>query len=264
MRSRANFRGHPIHPMLIPFPLAFLVGALAADLGASVLNQSDLSLIAWYLIPAGIVAGLVAAVPGLVDFLATVPPDSSGKKRGLRHMIVNVGALALFGIAWVLRGGPGVAPEPVIIALEALGALALLIGGWLGGTLAYRNQIGVDHRYAHAGKWSEARVDAESDGWATVARTDELELNQMKLVHVDGRRIVLARSDAGWSAFADRCTHRGGSLAGGLLACSTVTCPWHGSQFDVRTGNVSAGPASGPIQSFPVEVRGSEVRMKAG
>jgi nitrite reductase/ring-hydroxylating ferredoxin subunit/uncharacterized membrane protein len=248
--------------MLIPFPIAFLVGALVADLGARLLGNTDLVIIAWYLIPAGIITGLIAAVPGIIDFTATVPPDSSAKKRGLRHMVVNVTALVLFGLAWFLRGGPGVSPEPVLLGLEFLGAGALTIGGWLGGTLAYRNQIGVDHRYAHAGKWSEARFDSSADGWTTVARADELKINQMKLLHLDGRRIVISRSDSGWTAFEDRCPHRGGSLAGGLLTCDTVTCPWHGSQFDVRSGKATAGPAEDAIVIFPVEVQGDLVRVR--
>src|SRR5690606_25569632 len=143
-------------------------------------------------------------------------------------------ALLLFLLAWILRGGPGVAVETAIVGIEGAGGALRLAGGWMGGTLACRNQIGVGPRHANGGRWSEEDVELDEDGWASVARTDELKINQMKLVRVDDSRVVLARSEAGWVAFEDHCPHRGGSLSGGLLACDVVTCPWHGSQFDVR------------------------------
>lgn len=73
---------------------------------------------------------------------------------------------------------------------------------------------------------------------------------------------MLARIDTGHCAFDDACTHRGGPLADGVLACGIVTCPWHGSQFDVRTGAVKAGPANEAIHTYPVEVTGDEVRLR--
>ena len=94
-----------------------------------------------------------------------------------------------------------------------------------------------------------------------VARADELKVGQMKLLHVGGRRVVLARTEKGHVAFDDRCTHRGGPLADGVLICGTVACPWHGSQFDVHTGEVKAGPAEQPITTYTVKQAGGEVRL---
>ena len=65
----------------------------------------------------------------------------------------------------------------------------------------------------------------------------------MKLVHAGDKRIAVARTEKGYAAFQDRCTHRGGPLSDGVLICGTVQCPWHGSQFDVHTGEVKCGPA---------------------
>jgi nitrite reductase/ring-hydroxylating ferredoxin subunit len=176
-------------------------------------------------------------------------------------MLVNLSAVTLFALAWWLRGGAAAAPGGVVLALELAGAGLLGAGGWMGGTLAYRNQIGVDHRYAEAGKWREARASTEN-GEAVVAESGELEVNQMKLVRVDGRRIVLARTVKGYVAFDDHCTHRGGSLAGGMMICGTVQCPWHGSQFDAATGEVRAGPAKRGIATYEVEVTGKEIRVR--
>ena len=131
----------------------------------------------------------------------------------------------------------------------------------MGGTLAFRNQIGVDHRYARAGKWAEESVSSGADGTAILAHSGELEIDQMKLVHVNGRRIVLGRTAEGYVAFNDRCSHRGGSLAGGTMMCGRVQCPWHGSQFDVASGAVKAGPAEEAIETFRVEKKGDRLEV---
>ena len=74
----------------------------------------------------------------------------------------------------------------------------------------------------------------------------------MKLIHTKDRRIVVCKTEKGYAAFDDHCTHRGGSLAGGSMICGTVQCPWHGSQFDVHTGTVKAGPAKESINTYAV------------
>ncbi|MGQ0713676.1 MAG: DUF2231 domain-containing protein [Gemmatimonadaceae bacterium] len=259
MRSKASFRGHPIHPALIPFPFAFLIGAFAFDAAGWLFDRPSLWTTGGHLAAAGIVMALLAAVPGFVDYFYTVPPRSTGKQRATRHMVVNLLAVTLVTVAWIMRGDMIEGPALSTLALE-LGAVGLLVvGGWMGGTLVNRNQIGVDHRYADAGKWKEQRVDPDR-GVIAVAG-DELRVDQMKLLHVGDRRVVLARTEQGYVAFDDRCPHRGGSLAGGTMICGTVQCPWHGSQFDVRTGQVKAGPADHSIQSYRVEQRGNEIRV---
>jgi nitrite reductase/ring-hydroxylating ferredoxin subunit len=204
---------------------------------------------------------LVAAVPGAIDYLYTVPPESTGKQRARKHALVNLSAVALFAATWLLRGGAAVPPGALDLALEAVAVGLLTLGGWMGGTLVSRNQISVDHRYAGAGKWNEEHVGAGGAREVRVGRADELEVDQMKLLHLDGRRVVLARTGEGYVAFDDRCTHRGGSLAGGVMICGTVQCPWHGSQFDARTGAVRAGPAEEGIRTYRVERRGDELTL---
>ncbi len=260
MRSRAHYlKGHPIHPILVPFPLAFLVGAFVFDVVGVAAGAPGWYAAAKYLAGAGVGMGLVAAVPGVIDYLQTIPPDSSGKRHARRHMLLNVGVLVLFALAFWVRGGPGVPPDEPILGLELLGVLLLGWSGWIGGTLVYRNQIGVDHRYAGAGKWREVRIPLRPGEPVEVPGAARLEASQMMLVHAGRRRIVLARLADGWAAFDDRCTHRGGSLADGTLACGTVQCPWHGSQFDARSGEVRAGPAGEPIASYRVEARDGRV-----
>jgi nitrite reductase/ring-hydroxylating ferredoxin subunit len=176
--------------------------------------------------------------------------------------LVNASALTLFLAAAAGRRRPK-KPLPLWgVVAESVGFGLLSLGGWLGGTLVYRNQIGVDHRYAGAGKWKEISVSGAPGEMVAVAREDELQTNQMKLVRVNGERLVVARAEAGWTVFDDRCTHKGGSLAGGVMAAGTVTCPWHGSQFDAATGAVKCGPAQEPIRSHQVQVVAGEVRLR--
>jgi uncharacterized membrane protein/nitrite reductase/ring-hydroxylating ferredoxin subunit len=259
MRSKASYDGHPLHPALIPFPFAFLTGALFFDAIGWLFSRSSWWTTGGHLAAAGIITALVAAVPGFIDYVYTVPPRSTGKQRATRHMLVNLSAVALVAIAWLLRQDAGV--SLAVLGLEAVGVALLAVGGWMGGVLVSRNQISVDHRYAQAGKWKEANIDRRAGGPIVVADTDELKIDQMKLLRIGDRRIVLARTEDGYVAFDDRCTHRGGSLAGGTMICGTVQCPWHGSQFDTRSGAVKAGPAKEGIRTCRVAERAGVVEL---
>jgi len=259
MRSKANIKGHPLHPILISFPIAFFVGTLLFEAIGVATGRGDRNHIAYYLEIAGIVFALLAAVPGLIDLLYTVPPNSSGKKRGVKHGIINVTVVIIFAIAWYLRRQPNTSVY-LLLVLEAIGVVLLSIAGWLGGTLVYRNEIGIDMRYANAGRWKELSVE-QGAGPVEVASSDELKVDQMKLLHVSGRRIVLGRAERGYVAFDDHCTHRGGSLAGGAMICGTVQCPWHGTQFDVKTGQVKAGPGKEPIKTYNVSEANGKVYL---
>ena len=257
MRSAAHFRGHPIHPALIPFPIACLVLGFAFDLAGVIFARPSLSTTAFHMMIAGIGFGLLAAVPGIIDYRNAVPPDSSAKARARKHGLLNATALLLFGISVALHGRDH---RWVPLALETLGAVALLYSGWLGGVLVNRNLMGVDHRYADGGKWKEETVPP-SRGQLVVAREDELKPGHMKLLRVDDRRIVLARTDRRHVAFDDRCSHRGASLAGGVLVGDTVQCLWHGSQFNVESGAVRCGPAKDGIRCYKVDSAGGSVRL---
>ena len=248
MKSKASIDGHPIHPILISFPIAFFSGTLLFDFLAFINDSPVLWDVGFYLELAGILAAIAAAIPGLVDYIFTVPPASSAKKRAARHGLTNTSMLILFAVAFYYRQREEVL-VPVLLGLETVGFVLLLIAGWMGGTLVYKNQIAVVNRYAHSGKWKEQYITGNSSEQA-VAEKDELKLNQLKLVHWQGKRIVIGRTEEGHVAFDDRCTHTGGSLAAGMMICGTVQCPWHGSQFDVKTGLMKAGPGSEKINTY--------------
>ncbi|HEY3160544.1 MAG TPA: DUF2231 domain-containing protein [Vicinamibacterales bacterium] len=257
MKSTASIKSHPIHPMLIPFPFAFLTGGWGFGVAGAVSGNDDLKTVSRYLVPAGLVAGLVAAVPGIVDYLVSVPPQSSAKERATKHALINVASLALFAVGWLAGRRRD---SMVTLAAQGVGTASLCVGGWMGGTLAFRNQIGVDHRYADAGRWQEERVDP-ADEKAIEEAAHGLSVNQMKLVHIGNTRVAVGRTGKGYVAFQDRCTHKGGPLSDGTLMCGTVQCPWHGSQFDVHTGEVKAGPAEKNIDTY--DMRRQEKKIGA-
>lgn len=258
MRSSAHIKSHPIHPILVAFPIAFFIGTFIFDLIGIITNDTSFYVIAFYMQLCGIIGAVLAAVPGAIDYFKTVPPKSSAKKRATQHALLNVTNLILFSVAWALKGD-NINPY-IILTLETVGIILLSIAGWLGGTLVYRNQIGVDPRYANAGKWKEEHKDVAS-GQIEVALSNELQANQMKLIHLNDKRIVVGRTESGYVAFDDHCTHRGGSLAGGVMICSTVQCPWHGSQFDVNTGAVKAGPAKEKINTYSISEMNGKVYL---
>lgn len=258
MRSRIHFKTHPVHPILAAFPIAFLTGALIFDLLFYFYGNDALSQTAYFLTIAGIAGGLLAAIPGVIDLLSTVPPKSSARTRGIKHGVLNTIVLLLFGCALIIRSN-NTTELLQLLAIEGLGVILMGISGFLGGTLVYRNQIGVDIRYAGAGKWKE--IWAKADKGNISIEKPQLDESQMMLIHADDRRIVLTKTDGSFIAFDDRCPHRGGSLAAGSLACGTVQCPWHGSQFDVSNGSLKAGPAKEGIRTYPVSEDGEAIHI---
>lgn len=262
MRSRASFRSHPIHPALIPFPFAFLIGSFLFDLLGWLTESVPLSRTASHLVLAGLATALIAAIPGTVDYFYTVPPRSSGKRRARAHALANITALLLFALAWMVRGRDAF-PSHVSLLLQMVGTGALAYAGWQGGMLVTRNMISVDHRHAQAGKWREVTVPPGSSD-PIVAANDELETGQMKLIRRGDKRVVLARTADGYLAFDDRCSHRGGSLADGVLIGGTVQCLWHGSQFDCASGRVVCGPAKKPIGTYGVTERRDGIAVQFG
>jgi nitrite reductase/ring-hydroxylating ferredoxin subunit/uncharacterized membrane protein len=262
MRSKASIDGHPVHPALIPFPFAFLTGSYLFDVGGRFLDKPAWWTTGYHLALAGLATSVAAAIPGFIDYARTVPPKSSGRKRATQHMVLVLGAVVAFAAATLFRRSAASEPSYTILAIETIGAILLMAGGSLGGTLVFRDQISVDHRYPANTTWREATVEMDGYGWVDAATTTELGIDQMKLLRIDDQRVVLARTRTGYVAFDDACTHEGGSLAGGTMVCGTVQCPWHGSQFDTRSGCVRAGPAERSLDVYEVAESEGVVRVR--
>src|SRR3954468_1646627 len=186
MRSTANLSGHPIHPMLVGFPVAYLMGSAVLNLWARVSGRSRLHQTAKDLNTLGLATACAAAVPGIVDYTFAVPPKSSAKERATKHALTNVTALTLFAAA--RAGRRNGRPAPWALAAEVAGAGLIATAGYLGGTLVDRNQIGVDHRFADAGKWKvDVLPELAAGGTIDVGGADELNPGQMKLLRFGDR-----------------------------------------------------------------------------
>jgi uncharacterized membrane protein len=145
MESKLKLLGHPVHPMLIVFPLGLLSTAVIFDLLYLATGNGDLAIFAFWAIAAGVVGGLAAAVFGFGDWLA-IPGGTRAKRLGLVHGIGNVAVTALFALSWLLRtGDPTYLPDnPLPLILGVAGALIALFTAWLGAEMVYRLRVAVD------------------------------------------------------------------------------------------------------------------------
>jgi len=97
-----------------------------------------------------------------------------------------------------------------------------------------------------------------------VAQTSDLAPGTSKVVQADGHSIGLFNVEGTFYAIDNTCTHRGGPLGEGQVQGNVVTCPWHGSQFDVITGQLVKGPATRPVSAYPTRVQGNDVLVDIG
>src|ERR1051326_2739583 len=142
MASPASINKHPIHPMFIVFPVGLWIFSLIADLifvggkGAPIWND-----VAFYTMAGGIIGALLAAVPGLIDFLSI--RDAKTRQIGVYHMTINLVVVALFAFnLWLRTSYPAGARLPIL--LSVIGVILLGISGWLGGELVFKHGVGVD------------------------------------------------------------------------------------------------------------------------
>ncbi len=143
MESAAKAAGHPIHQQLAVFPLGLLATAVVFDILGLVTDVDGFATASHYMIAAGVVSGLLAAVLGAIDHLA-VPAGTWARRIGALHGTGNVVVVALFAVSWLLRTGePGHTPGTVAFVLALVGAVLATGTGWLGGELVDRRGIGV-------------------------------------------------------------------------------------------------------------------------
>jgi uncharacterized membrane protein len=143
MESRVKLAGHPLHPMLIVFPFGLLATAVVFDVIFLVSDNPSWTQAAFYMIGAGVITGLAAAVPGTVDWLA-IPRGTRAKRIGLIHGVGNVIVVLLFAISWYLRRDNPATPPTEAVVAGLLGVGIAIVTGWLGGELVDRLGVGVD------------------------------------------------------------------------------------------------------------------------
>jgi uncharacterized membrane protein len=143
MESKTKVLGHPLHPMLIVFPVGLLATAVIFDIIYLVTRNPTLATVSFYMIAAGAAGGLLAAIFGFIDWLAL--PTSRAKTIGGWHGIGNVVVVVLFAVSWLLRGNnANFVPSGLALLLSFAGIALALVTSWIGGELVYRLGVGVD------------------------------------------------------------------------------------------------------------------------
>jgi uncharacterized membrane protein len=144
MESRFKILGHPVHPMLIVFPVGLFVTAVIFDILYLATNNTVFSTVSFFIIAVGVLGGLLAAVFGFIDWSA-LPNDSRAKNIGLWHGIGNFVIVLLFAGSWFIRwGAPNYVPSSLALTLSFLAGAMAFVTAWIGGELVYRLGVAVD------------------------------------------------------------------------------------------------------------------------
>ncbi|WP_205697998.1 Rieske (2Fe-2S) protein [Conexibacter sp. SYSU D00693] len=235
--------GHPIHPALTDLAIGSWTSATILDLvGGEGSQQAADKLVA---------VGLLSTVPviatGMSDWADTIGPE---RRIGTAHALTNAAATACYAASLAARRS-GRRGTGVLLGLA--GASIAGAGAWLGGHLAFSRGVGVD----------ETTFERPPEDWTAVARAEELVEGRPKAVRAGGVEAVLVRRGGRVHALADRCNHRGGSLADGELQGDCLVCPLHGSVFALEDGSVERGPATAPQPVYEVRERDGTVELRA-
>lgn len=220
--------GAPLHPALTDIPVGSWTAALVLDTASMVTGDERLADAADRVLAVGTLAALPAAATGLNDLR-----DLIGQSRqvAMVHGLLNVLGLSFTSASLACRrsGRRGLAR-----GLSVTGYLISSGAAHLGGKLGYGLGIRVNRTVGQT----------VPESFVAVLDAGELASDELRQVTVDGVQVLVARSQSGEvCALANTCTHLGGPLGDGSRDGDTVTCPWHGSRFDLRTGAVVQGPA---------------------
>jgi uncharacterized membrane protein len=139
MLTPASLKGHPFHVILVALPIGLWIFALVCDVLARVNGGPDWTTVAFYSIGGGIAGALLAAIPGLID-LISLPPGPI-RRTGIIHMCLNLVAVAVFAINFLMRWGAIDHSGPLF--LTGLGVVLIGVSGWLGGEMVHMAGVGV-------------------------------------------------------------------------------------------------------------------------
>jgi len=261
---------HPVHPMLVHFPIGLFILSLLLDL-ASLAFPSVPNLVrdSFYAMLVGIITALFAAVPGFVDY-TDIRSDHPAKRTATAHMTLNLLVVALYGINLGVRSSmladSKIPLLPLILSL--VGTALLSASGYLGGRLVYDDGIGVGRHKRrsptpedtlHFSMAHFAQNEQSDVVFIPVPEAERLQDKETLRVKIDGQVIAIAKIDNHFYALQEFCTHRFGPLSEGSFEGFNVQCPWHNSCFDVRTGKVTNGPAKVDLKTFKVEMRDGKI-----
>ncbi len=154
MAAKVNIAGHPVHPMLVAFPIGLWVFSLACDILFRAAGNPVWDTVALYSMGGGIVGAIAAALPGFFDLMDM--KESDAKKIGTAHALLNIGALVLFVAGFSIRQSVGPGTVPFILSI--LGVVTIMVSGWLGGSMVYLHGAAVEPQAKIEGprEWKKA------------------------------------------------------------------------------------------------------------
>jgi uncharacterized membrane protein len=138
MRGKVHLLGHSVHPMLIVFPLGLLGVVPIFDIVRYATRNDDFGHVSFWLLSAGLIGAVLAAVPGFLDW-RTIPSTTRAHRIGLVHLVVNLCAVALFVLSWILRFPALGRPSAIAFVVSLVGVTLAVVGGWFGGELVERS-----------------------------------------------------------------------------------------------------------------------------
>ena len=239
--------GHPLHPALVAVPIGAWSTALVLDgLDAAGRGGPGAAQAARVGVGVGVAGAVASAATGLTDWQHS---HDAARRVGLVHATLNSAALGLY--TWSLADrARGRAVRGRLSA--AAGFSVTLASSYLGGLLAFRHGIGTDH----------AVRAPEPRAFTAVADAADLVDGQPHGVDVDGVPVVLVLLEGKVHAVGGRCPHLGAPLGEGWLHRGALVCPWHGSRFDLDTGEPEQGPSTAPLPCFDTRVRNGQVELR--
>jgi nitrite reductase/ring-hydroxylating ferredoxin subunit/uncharacterized membrane protein len=239
--------GHALHPVLTDVPMGAWTVAAALDAYDAARGCEEYSSGADAAIGIGLIGASVAAVSGLTDWASS---GQQAPRVGLLHGLLNVGATVLYTTSWLARRRGDRTTGRV---LGLLGYATVMASAYLGGELVSGKGLSVDH----------AERGGLPGDWTAVLPEAELPESTLKCAAANGIRVLLVRRGGQIFAIGEVCSHLGGPLAEGELVDCSVRCPWHGSRFDLRDGEVIDGPATYPQPKFETRVRDGQIEVRA-
>jgi len=233
--------GHPLHPAVVDLPIGFWTSTLVFD-AIGMEEAADLTL------KLGTVSAVAAAATGAAQWQDTQALETP-RRVGTLHAILNSVGTGLYGLSWLARSQGN---RSTGIALSTAGYGITAFSAWLGGDLAYDLGIGVNR----------TAFDEPIDDWTEVAQERDLAENTPQRVKAGDVPVMLVKQNGAIYAITATCTHVGGPLDEGEIGNCTVTCPWHGSVYDLRDAHVIHGPAAGDGNAYEVRVEAGTVSIR--
>jgi nitrite reductase/ring-hydroxylating ferredoxin subunit len=244
--------GHPAHPIAILVPAGAWISAAVLDF---IPGQSRA---ARTLVGVGLIGVVPAAASGVTDWSLL---NVKQQRVGLVHWAANLGAVALYSASFIQRSR-GKQASGKVLGLLGLGLVSA--SGYLGGHLAYR--LGANVFHPDEPDFAEATQERIGDDWQTIGLVDEFQDGKASSADVAGVKLVVVRTGLKFTIAAGGCSFCDDDLSNGTLAerdgVATIECAQDGSVFDLSTGVVLRGPASGDLPTFDSLIQSGNVEVK--